>query len=1115
MPAQRRILVAAAAEHRVAVARAWLREHGRAGAVVVASSRGAADELVREALEPGQGIFGVHRLAPGQLAAALATPLLAGGGLAPVGRLGMEALATRAVTACLAAARLKYVAPVAAAPGFARALARTLDEVRGAGLEPGALAAAGPAGADLEHLHEAYARVLDQAGLVDPAALWDLAAAAVEEGGPLVGLPLLLLDVPVRSALEAGCYGALAAAAPAVLATVVAGDPDTPALLAGVFGVAPAAEGVAAAPARAGERKGAGERETTGERGTTGEQDSTRLERLRRWVFEEGSAGAAPPDDGSLEFLSAPGEGRECVEIARRAQRLAAEGVPFDRMAVLLRHPDGYLALLEEAFRRAAVPAYFTRGTVRPHPAGRAFLALLACAGEGLSASRFAEYLSLGQVPVPDATGAPRMVDVPWVEPEGAQLVFKTLEPEPDVTADPEAADEEQIDAPVLAGSLRTPRRWEQMIVDAAVVGGLARWERRLRGLEAELELRLSDLDDDDERTREHLRELIAGLRNLERFALPVIEMLAELPEAGPWGEWLEALRRLAACTLRRPEQVLTVLAELDPLAPVGPVDLAEVRRVLQERLTTLRVEPESRPYGHVFVGTIDEARGRAFDTVFLPGLAEGIFPRRAGEDPLLLDEARAGLAGTLADQERRIARERLLLRVAAGAAARRLVVSYPTIDALQGRARVPSFYALDVARAAEGALPASDELERRAASSARPRVGWPAPLDPGVAIDAGEFDVATLAPLLGGERSQTRGQARFLLEINEHLARSLRARAMRWRPAFCSADGLVSPGPDAVAVLAEHRLAARSYSPTALQTYAVCPYRFLLYAIHRLRPREEPVALEQIDPLTRGSLFHEVQFLLLNALRDRECLPLTPGNRAEATALADGVLDEVAARYSEDLAPAIPRVWRDEIEGVRTDLRGWIRAVAERDHEWVPSFFELAFGLGAEPGRDPASRRDEAVVLEGYRLRGSIDLVERRARGEGWRVTDHKTGRALRERFVVLGHGEVLQPLLYALAAEHHLDGVVEAGRLFYCTRRGEYETREVALNADTRQKASQVLGFIDKAVADGFLPAAPREKACAWCDFRTVCGPYEELRVRGKDRRGLADLQKLRGAP
>src|SRR5439155_7795298 len=60
---------------------------------------------------------------------------------------------------------------------------------------------------------------------------------------------------------------------------------------------------------------------------------------------------------------------------------------------------ERYQPLLEEALRRADIPAHYSRGVVRPDPAGRAFLALLECALENCSASRFAEYLSLGQVP--------------------------------------------------------------------------------------------------------------------------------------------------------------------------------------------------------------------------------------------------------------------------------------------------------------------------------------------------------------------------------------------------------------------------------------------------------------------------------------------------------------------------------------------------------------------------------------------------------------------------------------------------------------------------------------------------------------------------------------------
>src|SRR5260370_12050790 len=53
---------------------------------------------------------------------------------------------------------------------------------------------------------------------------------------------------------------------------------------------------------------------------------------------------------------------------------------------------------METALRRAGIPAFFVRGSRRPDPSGRALLALLGCAAEGLSAHRIAEYLSSAQV---------------------------------------------------------------------------------------------------------------------------------------------------------------------------------------------------------------------------------------------------------------------------------------------------------------------------------------------------------------------------------------------------------------------------------------------------------------------------------------------------------------------------------------------------------------------------------------------------------------------------------------------------------------------------------------------------------------------------------------------
>ena len=95
---------------------------------------------------------------------------------------------------------------------------------------------------------------------------------------------------------------------------------------------------------------------------------------------------------------------------------------------------------------------------------------------------------------------------------------------------------------------------------------------------------------------------------------------------------------------------MLRVLQELAPLAAVGPVRLREVRDVLSPRLSTLTHEPPRRRHGRVFVGTPHAARGRAFRVVFVPGLAERLFPQRIREDALLLDDRRDDADRALAD---------------------------------------------------------------------------------------------------------------------------------------------------------------------------------------------------------------------------------------------------------------------------------------------------------------------------------------------------------------------------------------------------------------------------------------------------------------------------------
>jgi CRISPR/Cas system-associated exonuclease Cas4 (RecB family) len=130
--------------------------------------------------------------------------------------------------------------------------------------------------------------------------------------------------------------------------------------------------------------------------------------------------------------------------------------------------------------------------------------------------------------------------------------------------------------------------------------------------------------------------------------------------------------------------------------------------------------------------------------------------------------------------------------------------------------------------------------------------------------------------------------------------------------------------------------------------------------------------------------------------------------------------------------------------------------------------------------------------------------------------VTDHKTGRARAKEGFIVGGGEMLQPVLYGMAVEQALGARVVSSRLFYCTAAGGFTDRAVSLGPMERRHGLEVLEIVDRAVEAGFLPPAPREGACQWCDFREVCGPSEELRASRKPSvPGLEELRALRNLP
>jgi ATP-dependent helicase/DNAse subunit B len=297
--------------------------------------------------------------------------------------------------------------------------------------------------------------------------------------------------------------------------------------------------------------------------------------------------------------------------------------------------------------------------------------------------------------------------------------------------------------------------------------------------------------------------------------------------------------------------------------------------------------------------------------------------------------------------------------------------------------------------------------------------------------------------------------------------------------------------------------------SPTRLEDYGRCPFRY--FASHVLgldAPAEHP-GFEEMSAMDRGSLYHDVLEIGYRRLRDEGLLPVTGENREAAGEALRAAAEERLARWEEEAPVPPPLLW----ERVRRTLLADLEAVLDWEttqEGWVPAHFEASFGkgLGAEEGELSS---EEPLVLRlpsgrEIRFRGRIDRMDVDASEGTARILDYKTGKLPKEKKIDPWRKDSYQLPLYQRAAQELLleetgaDEVTEAALLF--VRHGP-DPRPLA-EVDEDRLLSTIEVFAD-GVAGGRYFLNPNGQ-CKWCDFRTICRREPLWRTRGKLERDEA---------
>jgi len=677
-------------------------------------------------------------------------------------------------------------------------------------------------------------------------------------------------------------------------------------------------------------------------------------------------------------------------------------------------------------------------------------------------------------------------------------------------------------------GRLASPRRWDVISRQAGVVGGLVDWRCKLEQQASTSAATLADLETDDSaygrrRSAAAARDLEAT-RQLAGFVEGLGAAVAAVDNGSTWAERAGAARALVTFLLgseqrrggwpdvevsaaQRVDEALAGLATLDDIEPNPSRGTFELAVGAELDVVSGRVGKFGQG---VLVAPLASAVGLDLDAVFVVGMAEGTCPTFRRDDALLPDSDRQlAAAGELVTQDDRLSAQHRSYLAALAAGARHRTLLFPRGDLRARRERRPSRWLLDSASMLSGQRVFSSGL-----TALPPEVlHTVASYVDGVAKASvhGSVVERDVAALLGCADPTVDP-----LAVGD-LGRGFAARAARSGPDFTVWDGNLAGQP------VPSPATGVPMSPTRLETWASCPFRYFLSNVLYLGERDDPERVVEISPAEKGTLIHKILERFLTEVLARPDGPpapddrWAPADRSRVAVLAGAAFAEVEAKGLTGRA----LMWRRTQAEVLADLDVFLTKDDEyrRQARVRPRAAEMTFGMG---GEDPLT----LGLPTGRTLtfRGTADRVDVAKDGH-LVVLDYKTGSARGYEKLAedpVRAGASLQLGVYAEAAMAKLGAAEVDSYYWVISPRGDYRQFGYRWTEQNRARFLDVAGTIVGGIESGVFPARPGDfnsfwgthENCTWCDFDRVCPRDRDDHQRataGAPELGLLERLKL----
>lgn len=567
-----------------------------------------------------------------------------------------------------------------------------------------------------------------------------------------------------------------------------------------------------------------------------------------------------------------------------------------------------------------------------------------------------------------------------------------------------------------------------------------------------------------------------------------------------PLNESLEPTDLIKVGSLIR--SALARLQQLDPLG--GNLSWEEwvelFRRLLDE--TSIPIEEDR----HQGVRVLDAmtARGMTVRALFVLGMNEKLFPRYVREDPFLRDRQRVVLESTLGYKiDEKLAgheEELLLFELLSRSATNRLYLSYQRADE-SGRILAPSGFIARVMRDPRFVGKPEATVPRRLTVqiNERPSIQDLLPVE----------DLALGCLLQGHDASpilDAMGRDRPLFEQGLATLKTIE----RESPELGPFDGIVGAQTPALPTPTE-----RSFSPTALERYATCPFQYFAEKVLRLEPVRR-LHDDHLPPVMLGTLVHESLRVSYERLLR---LQWPDGHPTEATvqSVVHEAVTETFAGHAASQGTGHALLWTL----AREQVAALVAAAVSSDQEeyFASGFRPVAFETAAQ-GTVPLKLDALPTSLK---IHGTLDRIDFRTEPPALRIVDYKFKQGSEitavDRNLALSavRGFRLQPPLYAQMTLPSLPAVTDVQLLFLAPDWNQQISRSTfdagLWTGHTGDMIRQTLSTLIQGISSGEFFILP-DGYCDYCEFSGACRRHDTMAwwrsYRSHQARALRRLRK-----